>query len=332
MTTVYSSTHPAHAYPKPGSLHTLHGETMGTSWCVKLVAPARADLHALHAAIQLQLDRVVAQMSTWETTSDISRFNRAAAGTWHALPKDFFTVLSCALDIARESGGAFDPTIGPLVAAWGFGAAQGSQEIPGNAVRVDACTRVGWRKVLLQPEAGCALQAGGVQLDLSAIAKGYGVDLVVSHLRVLGIVAALVEVGGELRGFGSKPDGSAWQVLVEASPDADENGEPCVIVLDGAAVATSGDHWHAFEQAGVSYSHTLDPRSGEPVEGATAAVTVIAGDAMRADAWATAFTVMGAEAGVALANERNLAVRFVARGEHGPVVRMSDPFRARMPA
>lgn len=331
MTTVYATTIPARAYQDPGSLHALHGETMGTSWCVKLVAPARADLHALHAAIQSQLDRVVAQMSTWETTSDISRFNRAAAGTWHALPEHFLAVLSCALDIARESDGAFDPTIGPLVAAWGFGAAQGEQEIPGDAVRADACMRVGWRNVLLQPD-GRAWQAGGIQLDLSAIAKGYGVDLVVDHLRELGIVAALVEVGGELRGFGSKPDGSAWQVLVEASPDADEDGEPCVIVLAGGAVATSGDHWHAFEQAGVSFSHTLDPRSGKPVERACSAVTVIAGDAMRADAWATAFTVMGAEAGVALANERNLAVRFVTRSGHGQVVHMSDPFRTRMPA
>ena len=316
----------------PLSLHTLHGETMGTSWCVKLVARARADLHALHASIQAQLDRIVAQMSTWESTSDICLFNRSAAQTWQVLPADFFTVLSCALEIARDSGGAFDPTIGPLVAAWGFGAGQGKQEIPARQASTVAAARVDWRKLLLQPQTRSAWQPGGVELDLSAIAKGYGVDLIVTRLRGLGIVAALVEVGGELYGYGKKPDGTPWQVLVETSPDAPDEPHPCLIVLDGAAVATSGDHWHAFEQAGVSYSHTLDPHGGKPVERAAAAVTVIAGDAMRADAWATAMTVMGADSGLVWANERNLAVRFVLRGEHGPAVRMSEQFSKRVQA
>ncbi len=323
---------PATALPDPACLHTLHGETMGTSWCVKLVAHAGADLYALHADIQTQLDRVVAQMSTWEPDSDISRFNQSPAQTWHVLPADFFTVLSCALEIASDSNGAFDPSIGPLVAAWGFGAAQGTQDIPAIVVRDGARARVDWQQLVLLAESRSAWQAGGIALDLSAIAKGYGVDLVVSHLRGRGIGAALVEVGGELRGYGCKPDGSAWQVLVEAWPDAGADSEPCVITLKGNAVATSGDHWHAFEQAGTLYSHTLDPRSGKPVQGAAAAVTVIADEAMRADAWATAMTVLGAEAGLVLARDRQLAVRFVTRGEHAPRVQMSEEFRARVRA
>src|SRR5688500_16244845 len=125
------------------SLHALHGQTMGTSWCVKLVASPRADLHALHAGIQTELDRIVAQMSTWETDSDVSRFNRSAAGTWHALPPEFFTVLSCALEAARDSDGAYDPTIGPLVEAWGFGAAQGGHRVPNNDELAAAQARVG---------------------------------------------------------------------------------------------------------------------------------------------------------------------------------------------
>ena len=316
----------------PLALHALHGETMGTSWCVKLVAPACADLHALHARIQAPLDLVVAQMSTWEPHSDISRFNRSAASTWHELPEELFIVLSCALAMARHSEGAYDPTIGPLVAAWGFGAAPDGPRLPSIQAGAAAAARVGWRKVLLQPETRSAWQAGGVELDLSAIAKGYAVDLVVSHLRNFDIEAALVEVGGELRGYGRKPDGSAWQVLVEASADDVEDPEPCVIVLDGAAVATSGDRWHAFEIAGVSYSHTLDPRTGQPVQSAAVAVTVIADDAMGADAWATALTVMGAETGLAFANARQLAARFVTRGDHGKAVHISEAFGARMQA
>ena len=313
---------------------TLGGETMGTTWSVKLLASPRADLLVLHAAIQSQLDRVVAQMSTWEADSDISRFNRRAAGTWQVLPAEFFTVLSCALEIASTSEGAYDPTVGPLVDAWGFGSAAGARQVPDTQTLSAARTRVGWQRVLLQVENASALQAGSVQLDLSAIAKGYGVDCVARCLRERGIDSALVEVGGELYGYGRKPDGSAWQVLVESSPDeeADNTHPPRVIALEDRAIATSGDHWHAFEQDGVRYSHTLDPRSGYPVRHAPAAVTVIADDAMHADAWATALTVMGAEEGFAFAQQKQLAARFMMRRDEWWVEYMTDAFQALLPA
>lgn len=327
--TIAPTSHPQ----TPASLHTLHGQTMGTSWCVKLVAPPRADLHAMHAGIQARLDCVVAQMSTWEAGSDISRFNRAVAGTWQRLPPEFFAVLTCAMETARDSDGAYDPTIGALVEAWGFGPAQGGG-VPDESELASAQTGLGWRRVSLRPQDTSALQPGGIRLDLSAIAKGYGVDLVARHLRDTGIAAALIEVGGELYGYGRKPDGGQWQVLAEAVPDAEPDEEAaCVIALDGMAVATSGDHWHAFEQDGARYSHTLDPRTGRPVETAAAAVTVIADDAMRADAWATALTVMGAEAGHRFAQQRNIAARFVVRnGDDGLTESTTDAFRARLSA
>ena len=327
-------TSPTHAALSAPSIHILHGETMGTSWCVKLVASSRADLHGLHAGIQQQLDLVVAQMSSWEADSDLNRFNRSAADSWHRLPEEFFEVLSCALAIARDSEGAYDPTIGALVEAWGFGPAQHAHAIPADATLSAARADAGWQRLILNEEESSALQPGRIQLDLSAIAKGYGVDLVARHLRAIGINAALIEVGGELYGYGRKPDGTAWRVLVEASPDADavDAVDPCVIALEGIAVATSGDHWHAFERQGTRYSHTLDPRTGKPVEHAPAAVTVIADDAMRADAWATALTVMGVETGYEFAQSRNLAARFVSRDKHGLRGRMTDAFLARSPA
>lgn len=309
---------------------------MGTSWCVKLVAAPRADLHAMHAGIQAQLDLVVAQMSTWEADSDISRFNRAIAGTWQRLPPEFFAVLACAMETARDSDGVYDPTVGALVEAWGFGPAEGRGDggVPGQSELASAQAGLGWQRVCLRPQDMSALQPGGIRLDLSAIAKGYGVDLVARHLRETGIAAALIEVGGELYGYGRKPDGGQWQVLAEAVPKADPDEETaCVIALDGMAVATSGDHWHAFEQDGTHYSHTLDPRTGRPVETAAAAVTVIADDAMNADAWATALTVMGAEAGYQYAQQRNIAARFVVRGgDHGLIENTTDAFRARLSA
>lgn len=307
----------------------LGGHTMGTSWSVKLVVARSRDLHPLHAGIQAELDRVVAQMSTWQADSDISRYNRAAAGSWHALPDDFWNVLSAARDIAERSAGAFDPSIGPLVALWGFGADAGAQVVPDPAHLAEVAARCCWNKLQLDPQTQSALQPGGLQLDLSAIAKGYGVDLVSAWLRRIGITAALVEVGGELHGYGLKPDGQPWRVLVESAPEEDAGAAypPRVLALDDLAVATSGDRWHQFERDGVSYSHTLDPRSHAPVSRAAAAVTVIARDAMHADAWATALTVMGADEGLAFANQHDLAARFITRADTALVETMTPAFQ-----
>lgn len=321
-----------HAALATEAIATLGGETMGTTWSVRLAAARKLDLHVLHAGIQSRLDLVVRQMSTWEPDSDISRYNRADAGEWLTIPAEFRQVLACALDIAAASDGAFDPTIGRLVGLWGFGA-QAQRGVPDAARLRDACAQSGWRRIELQSDAQRVLQPGGLRLDLSAIAKGYGVDLVVSHLRDVGIASALVEVGGELHGYGRKPDGTPWRVLVEAGAAADTAaGEPRVLALDDLAVATSGDRWHAYEREGRRYAHTIDPRSGMPVEHAPAAVSVIAGAAMQADAWATALTVLGAESGYALAQQHGLAARFLEHGADGVRERMTDAFRAHLAA
>ncbi len=313
---------------------TLGGQTMGTTWSVKLAAARSRDLHPLHAGIQRQLDRVVAQMSTWEAGSDISRYNRADAGSQHALPEDFWQVLHAAHAIARQSDGAFDPTIGPLVALWGFGAEAGQQRAPDAVTLAATAARCGWQRLQLDDTSQTALQPGGLHLDLSAIAKGYGVDLVSRWLRAQGINAALVEVGGELHGYGRKPDGQAWRVLVETAPEEDASADypPRVLALNDLAVATSGDRWHHYEYDGNSYSHTLDPRQHAPVTDAAAAVTVIHREAMSADAWATALTVMGATAGLAFAEAHGLAARFVQRGGEGPVETLSTAFQQHLDA
>jgi len=315
-------------------MHALYGETMGTRWRVQLCASARTPLHDLHAGIQAQLDAVVAQMSTWEPDSDISRYNRAPAATWHVLPEAFFTVLHCALEIAAASDGAYDPTVAPLVALWGFGAGGGGgHRIPDGDRIAAARARTGWRRIVLDRESRRVLQPGDAAFDLSAIAKGYAVDAAAQWLRGRGVTAALVDVGGELAGYGRKPDGECWRVLVEAAPDdgdAENDATPCVIALDGCAVATSGDRWHRFESDGRRYTHTLDPRSGRPVGHASAAVTVIAAHAMHADAWATALTVLGPDAGHAFAQAHGLAARFAVRTEAGNVARSTRAFDTRL--
>jgi thiamine biosynthesis lipoprotein len=305
---------------------SLGGHSMGTTWQVKLVLARSRDLHPLHTGIQARLDAIVAQMSTWEAGSDISRFNRADGGSVHPLPALFAQVLDAALDIAARSGGAFDPTVGPLVALWGFGAHAHARRIPDPAVLAATRARCGWQRLLWRD--GALQQPGGVALDLSAIAKGFGVDQVGRWLREQGVRAALVEVGGELYGYGRKPDGQPWRVLVEAGPEeaASTDLPPRVLALEDLAVATSGDRWHHFEQDGAQFSHTLDPRSGAPVTRAAAAVTVVAADAMHADGWATALTVMGVEQGLAFARAHALAARFISRGSNGIEEHMSPAF------
>ena len=319
--------------PAPLDLARLGGHTMGTTWSAVLAAPADADLHALHAGIERRLDTVVRQMSTWRADSDISRFNRSEAGQWQQLPDEFLAVLDAALDIAARSGGAYDPTVGPLVEAWGFGPAGDVPRIPGEAELAELRRRVGWQRLLFQPQQHRLLQPGQAWLDLSAIAKGHAADLVARQLREDGIGAALVEVGGELVGHGRKPDGQPWRVLVESAADEDAGEDalpPRVLRLDDAAVATSGDRWHRFEQDGQRYAHTLDPRSGRPVADAAASVSVVAADAMHADAWATALTVMGAGDGLAFAEAHGLAARFVVRADDGLRETMTAAFAAHL--
>ena len=309
---------------------------MGTTWSVRLATTRNADLHALHVGIQSRLDRVVAQMSTWDAGSDISAYNRAGADTWQRIPAEFFAVLACALRIAEASESAFDPTIGSLVGLWGFGAEAAIDQAPSALQRDAARSAVGWRRIELRGD-GEVLQPGGVRLDLSAIAKGFGADLVVAGLREAGISGALVEVGGELHGYGRKPDGTSWRVLVEAGPEEDDDSlEPRVLELDGIAVATSGDRWHHYTRRDEHgderrYTHTIDPRNGAPVEHAPVAVTVVARDAMHADAWATALTVLGEAAGLALAEREGLAVRYLSRDGAGQMREtMTDAFRTHL--
>lgn len=312
-----------------GVVHTLHGHTMGTSWTAKLVAEVTRCLPPLHALIQAQLDTVVAQMSTWEASSNLSQYNHAAAGTWHALPDELFNVLNYALQVARASDGAYDPTAGALVNAWGFGPTQRYNEAsfiaPGQTELDVLRAQCGWQRVQLDASAQRVQQPGNVYIDLSAIAKGYGVDQVARALQQHGIDSFLVEVGGELHGTGVKPDGQPWWIALEYPvPDALASAASnaaikmeTVAALYNWSAATSGDYRRYFENGDLRFSHTIDPRSGVPIRHGLASVTVLHDDCMAADAWSTALGVMGVEQGLEYANRHELAALFIHRGKDG---------------
>ncbi|SDP08139.1 thiamine biosynthesis lipoprotein [Ralstonia sp. 25mfcol4.1] len=316
---------------RAGQVRQWAGPTMGTTWSVRaVVAPGHADGRgeAIEAGIRAVLDGVIAQMSNWSDVSDLSRFNHAAADGWVTLPDDCFTVLQAALQTARDSGGAYDPTAGPLVDLWGFGPAGRRAAAPSVDDVRRARERCGWQRLDVDADRRRVRQPGGVSLDLCAIAKGFAVDAVSRHLDAHGLSHHLVEIGGELRGHGLKPDGMPWWVELE-SPTA-EGAAPTrtLVALPGLSVATSGDYRRYFEQDGQRYAHTIDPRTGYPAAHALASVTVIHRECMLADALSTALTVLGPQAGMAFAQRHALAARFLVRTPGGFDERTTPAFAA----
>jgi len=271
---------------------------MGTGWHVRLVPPPGLDMAALERTIFAVFDRIIGEMSQWEPTSHLSRFNRTSAGSWADLPPDFATVMTCALRVAEESDGAFDPTLGRAAALLGYGAGILSGD------DLDAAqARAGWQRLTFDPAARRLRQPGGLWLDLAGIAKGYAVDAVAALLAAHGVRHMLVEIGGELVGRGIRPDGEPWWVALEAPLGADI--APFHLALHELAVATSGDYRRG--------AHTIDPTTGRALPPQVVSVSVIHESAMLADAWATALTVLGPERGLALATDKALAARIVTR-------------------
>jgi thiamine biosynthesis lipoprotein len=250
---------------------------------------------------------VIAEMSHWEPTSSLSRFNRADPGRWQPLPPGFAQVLATGLAIAEASDGAFDPATGVLADLWGFGPA-GRRAVPDDEAVAEAVARSGRRHI--EQDGSRARRLAEVALDFSGIAKGFAVDVLARRLRGLEMADFLVEIGGELRGEGIKPDGQPWWIDVEMPGSS---VAPIRVALHGLSIATSGDYRRYFESEGRRYSHTLDPRTGKPIDNDVVSVTVLHADCMHADGWATALTVLGPEQGPALADREGLAMHMMMR-------------------
>jgi len=311
--------------PAGAELYLLQGETMGTTWAVRMAGPRGLMPDMLRLGIERQLASVIADMSTWEADSALSRFNRAEADSWHALSPDFFTVLDYSLELAAQSEGAFDPTVGPLVNLWGFGPEGRRDSAPDAAALAEVSVRCGWQRLQLDVENLRALQPGGSYVDFSGVAKGFAVDKVSDYLLEQGFPNHLVEIGGELRGRGIRPDGHPWWVMLEPVVDNADAVES-LVALHNLAVATSGDYRRFFMAGEQRFAHTIDPRSGSPVAHALASVTVLHESCMQADAQATVLMVLGVEEGMAYAEKHDLAALFVERRSGGFVETMTPAF------
>lgn len=296
--------------------HSLSGQTMGTRYSAVFFAPAGVDEAAIGAGLFSAVDKVDQQMSTWKPDSNLSRLNALPEQQWLALPEELMTVLDTALHIGQQSRGAFDIGVGELVNAWGFGPA-GSQDDAQQAHALKKGTHHAVLDGLEIDRAGSrARKRLPVTLDLSGIAKGYGVDALARCLDKFGITRYLVGIDGEMRAKGLKPDGQAWAVAIE-KPVRHVREVMGVMELTDAAIATSGDYRHWVEVQGQHYSHTMNPLNGQPVRNRLAAVTVVMSSCMLADAWATALLVLGETDGVALAQKRRMDALFMLRNGNG---------------
>ncbi|MEO5807929.1 FAD:protein FMN transferase [Devosia sp.] len=293
---------------EPSNRVALSGPTMGTRWSAVFFS-ADPDPR-LQVALRAAVDAVDATMSTWKADSDLMRLNRMPRGIWLEVAPQLCAVVALGLQIGQASRGAFDIGVGAAVEAWGFGASDPQSDNLPIARAVSPLTTANAVEVDLP---GSRLRRhGDVSIDLSGIAKGHGVDCLAEVLIAQGIADFIVSIDGEVRGCGTKPDGSGWLVGLER-PDREHRQLARTLAVSDVAIATSGDYRHFRTVGGKIVSHTIDPRTGAPLDGHVCAVTVTAEHCAVADAWATALMVLGEHEGPVLAEQLGLDALFTLR-------------------
>ena len=292
---------------------------MGTTYLVKIagVAPDETLVADLRAAVEARFEEIMQQMSNYRPDSELSRFNASASTGPFPVSAGFARVVRQALDLSRDSAGAFDPTVGPVVDLWGFGAPGRRADLPTDTEVATARALCGATHLQITPDGALQKDLPGLRLDLGGIAKGYGADVAAQVLRDRGYSNIFVSVCGEIVAFGTNPDGQPWQVGVERPiQDLPRGADHIAIVpLSGRALSTSGDTYNYFrDENGNSYAHILDPTTGRPVRNTLASVTVIGPCGLVADGLATTLYVMGPERGLAWIEGRpDCAALFIVR-------------------
>lgn len=284
--------------------HLIQGRTMGTTYQVKVVTSSFGGIAGVKEKIDKRLEEINRSMSTYQKDSEISRFNRfKEVGQKFIISNDFFQVMRAGQKIYRLSGGAWDGTVNPLVGLWGFGRRGRQDKVPPNSEIAALLPDIGFANIDVVNPGFLVKKRAAVTVDLSSIAKGYGVDAVAALLRNLGYKDYLVEIGGEIFAAGRRKDDTRWRIGINR-PRADAAFDEVYKVVDihNQAFATSGDYRNFFEVDGIRYSHVIDPRSGYPVSNGVAGVSIVAGTCTFADGLATAIMVMGPKSGLELIN------------------------------
>jgi FAD:protein FMN transferase len=309
------------------------GETMGTSYSFKIGTPMKKrEFEQLCTRIEETLKEVNRQMSTWDASSEISRFNALTNSQPMTVSAPFYSVIEASLALSKNSKGAFDPTLNPLLNLWGFGHASdwSDRQIPAPD-RIEAVrAQTGWQKLIATNQT-LRKTIPELQLDLGAIAKGYGVDQLAADLRAAGITHFFAEIGGEVVVSGLNREKNPWRIGIN-DPRRPFDGTPYErLHLTNGAIATSGNYFNFIEQDGRIYSHILDPRTGNAIYTDLASVTVYAPTCMEADGIATALMVMGSEEGLRwVENQPHVEALFLSRLEDGSILeKFSSGFKSK---
>lgn len=299
--------------PVENSIVEWKGKTMGTTYLVKFTQAPDGPALPSQQEVDKILKQVNASMSTYIPTSEISKINAdGKKNKPYQLSEDFNRVLEFSMKVAKKTEGIFDPTIGPLVNLWGFGPS-GKRKVPSEQAIEETKRRVGFQKVAHDTkQMKVMFVEEGMQLDLSASAKGFGVDKIAEFLNQRRIENYMVEIGGEVRTRGTK-NGKPWRIAIETpDPDFSKKTIQKVMPLLNLSVATSGNYRNFFMENGKGYSHTIDFKTGKPVPGIMASVTVVSpNNCMEADGWATALMAMGPEKGIEYTKKYSIAAYFI---------------------
>lgn len=315
--------------PFQDSIESFGGPTMGSTYTIKYVrASGTPKAERLQEEVESILGEVDGQMSTYRSDSLIEGFNEAPAGC-QDMPEGILTLVRYGEQLSRQSGGAFDLTLEPLLNLWGFGPQGRGLQVPDAEALAEVRSRYGYRHLSIQGKQLCK-DIDGLQVEFNSIAAGYAVDRIGERLEQLGVHSYVVEATGELKAVGRKPNGDPWRIGIEA-PQSDQRVAQRILELDGLGISTSGDYRNHFEEGGQLYSHTFDPRAAAPVDHALAAVTVVDPSAMHADGLSTLLMVLGPEEGYAFAEARKIPAFFVSKGDEGFVIRSTPAFDALFP-
>ena len=312
-----------------GEATVLAGRTMGTTYQVRYWGAGEATPAEMAAAIEKLLATFDEQMSTYREDSEVSRFNQAPADEWFAVSPDTAKVVAASLDFHRDTGGVLDVTVGPVLRAWNLGPGSDRRrelaQPPAEAELEKALATVGSKHLAVRDEPPALRKdLAGVEVELSSIAPGYAVDLLVELLERHGFANVMVELGGEVRACGRRTDGQPWRIGVE-SPVGDGGSLARIVPLADLALSTAGDYRILRTADGRRYTHIVDPRTGQALAHRGSAVTVLADTCLTADALDTPLLVMGAEAGARWCVERNVAAMFQTLDEAGGVAVQTTP-------
>lgn len=298
------------------ALWKISGDTMGTQYHISALPPKRFDRQAGQKDVDAILAAFSRITSTYIPDSEVNRLSAFPLDENRDISQILSDILLISMEVSWITGGAFDVTVSPLVELWGFGAERREQGVPDASAIAAALEYVGFQYLQLDFTEPKIKLTKPVTIDLSGVAKGYGVDMVAQWLERQGIQDYLVEIGGEIRAAGKSPRGDEWRVGIE-KPAGLSAGVERAIRVSGVGLATSGDYRNYFEKDGQRYSHTLNPKTGYPITHKTASVTVVAETSAYADALATGFLVLGAEKSLALAETHGIAVYLIEKSDEG---------------